>query len=1106
MDLRDILNSLTTLSEATKETGKGRIHKAGPGGYGRKYDTDEEGEEKSEKKPEEKKGRGRPKKDSDDKKYDTDAVGKAFGVGKPPKKPVGKPSKKHTLKDWIEHVETNQQLNEAEQLTIQPAQSNTQLIKQGNKTLGTVTNPQLAQQIKQSIGRGEMTLTGDKLGQEMAEAQLDELSPDTLTRYADKAKGQRGWAFGRAQAGKEGHGSADPQGKFDRLWNKRADGYNQAVAKGARDLDKSGQKSSWNWSKDEWPAALNRNVEEDAVEESGLQAYLGNKKYGKAGMDALRKAGREGASKEKMAQIRAKYDKMDEGIMDTVKGYAKKAGRAIAGEWNPTVYARNHFEDWIDSNPGLASHKEGLMSLYDRAAEYRLGIDNADRGETVLKVYKQIQKGQTDNLPVWATAPATNSRPQGNYQRKLAGVIPVDENETAAAMYALRKGAKLKENPNGDGALRMQGQNMNHPMNEKAVSKAQQKFMGMVHAAQKGKKPASKVVADVAKSMGKKDAKDFAATKHKGLPEKVKKTDEAVSDSSPIGKDVVTSKERLAPHAGMGKGPLQQKLGQAGVMAKNIGRFLKGKSEIPTMENENLDETNILVEGAMKDLVTRFIEDLTTSKAVGFNINNAVEMGDLAAAKRVIANTLKHGDRYKRLAGTLKGELSDYALEEFGFTNYDESLEEANTTPEMESSVEKMRMGKTLQPEVSPFKAGIPDLSLESEIMSDMQFESWNKQLNTLLTEGLTVSSSTGQQGSPDSVTISATDSDAQELLNIVRKAGLGVFGGGEPDTAEIGHDSALMSLPSDGPEGSGTEPEASPDVVGDGDDMLALIKKMSGLSHEENHAATHDYEEEDSESEEEDSEEDDSSEQDQEDQEETNGEESEEEGKKSEKEVDEGWNDRLSDPDDYESHIERMQDRADDMRKEKKEKSDSPSTPAKSSEKPKNEAYGQADEGNAFTGALAKAKSDGIQKGETMKVGGKTYPVKEDDMEEGNAFTGKLASTPKGGQFELDGKKFKDTSSLEEEALDQPATMEESVCNECGVYESKCQCETVEEAFANDAGQDAMADTELAKLKALLSMGNDLHKMKRDQTVLNPTQVTVRESLNEWKKLSGIK
>jgi hypothetical protein len=51
---------------------------------------------------------------------------------------------------------------------------------------------------------------------------------------------------------------------------------------------------------------------DESLDESGLQAYLGNKKYGKAGMDALRKAGREHAGKEKMAKIRAKYDKLDE--------------------------------------------------------------------------------------------------------------------------------------------------------------------------------------------------------------------------------------------------------------------------------------------------------------------------------------------------------------------------------------------------------------------------------------------------------------------------------------------------------------------------------------------------------------------------------------------------------------------------------------------------------------------------------------------------------------------------------------------------------------------------------------------------------------------------
>jgi hypothetical protein len=58
-------------------------------------------------------------------------------------------------------------------------------------------------------------------------------------------------------------------------------------------------------------------------------------------------------------------------------------------------------------------------------------------------------------------------------------------------------------------------------LQEKAKSKAQQKFMGMVYAAKNGEEPASKEVADVAKGMSKKAAHDFAATKHKGKPEHV---------------------------------------------------------------------------------------------------------------------------------------------------------------------------------------------------------------------------------------------------------------------------------------------------------------------------------------------------------------------------------------------------------------------------------------------------------------------------------------------------------------------------------------------------------------------------------------------------------
>ncbi len=58
-------------------------------------------------------------------------------------------------------------------------------------------------------------------------------------------------------------------------------------------------------------------------------------------------------------------------------------------------------------------------------------------------------------------------------------------------------------------------------LSEKAKSKAQQRFFGMVRAAQKGEmdNPSSEVV-DAADSMKVSDVKKFAKTKHKGLPEK----------------------------------------------------------------------------------------------------------------------------------------------------------------------------------------------------------------------------------------------------------------------------------------------------------------------------------------------------------------------------------------------------------------------------------------------------------------------------------------------------------------------------------------------------------------------------------------------------------
>ena len=68
-----------------------------------------------------------------------------------------------------------------------------------------------------------------------------------------------------------------------------------------------------------------------------------------------------------------------------------------------------------------------------------------------------------------------------------------------------------------------ESQSLNEPLQEKAKSKAQQKFFGMADAIQKGEKVpnASPALKKVAKTVSHKAVKDFASTKLKGLPKHV---------------------------------------------------------------------------------------------------------------------------------------------------------------------------------------------------------------------------------------------------------------------------------------------------------------------------------------------------------------------------------------------------------------------------------------------------------------------------------------------------------------------------------------------------------------------------------------------------------
>jgi hypothetical protein len=173
--------------------------------------------------------------------------------------------------------------------------------------------------------------------------------------------------------------------------------------------------------------------------------------------------------------------------------------------------------------------KENDVDVVDQG-EYDQEGDMAKNDiKTIVRHAQALHKilGDNDNLPEWV---------QSKLAKIEAMMISVDE--------------YMQNQSDEDGE--------EQELDEKAVSKKQQRFMGMVHAAQKGEKPASKEVAKVAKSMGKKDAKDFASTKHKGLPEKVKskkKEEESVEETTTAG-SVATAPSSGKSSGGMsfGKG------------------------------------------------------------------------------------------------------------------------------------------------------------------------------------------------------------------------------------------------------------------------------------------------------------------------------------------------------------------------------------------------------------------------------------------------------------------------------------------------------------------------------------------------------------------------
>ena len=206
------------------------------------------------------------------------------------------------------------------------------------------------------------------------------------------------------------------------------------------------------------------------------------------------------------------------------KGPAKGPERVTKGAWKHKGERKVKAKEDIDSDGVLMTQPTNCSSEsieHGEQAEYNdeAGMTK-DSLHTIVRHAKELESAlrSNENLPEWVQEKI------GQIKGMMSSVTDyiISTHERDAEQHTGREGITIE------------------PMAEKAVSKAQRKFMGMAHAIQKGEKikGASPELKKVAKTMKPSDTHDFAVTKEKGLPKKVKKTEEgAKPDFLDVDKD-----------------------------------------------------------------------------------------------------------------------------------------------------------------------------------------------------------------------------------------------------------------------------------------------------------------------------------------------------------------------------------------------------------------------------------------------------------------------------------------------------------------------------------------------------------------------------------------
>jgi len=733
----------------------------------------------------------------------------------------------------------NEMLSEAEQVTIQPAKQNTQVIKQGQKTLGTVENPQLAQQIKQSIGKGEMTLAGDELQEDDMAEGLDPAQKQKLKSLI--------YAYRDATDPFGSEYDLDPSVVIDRIRQEFGDKIADTISQGpSMHYPRPGHVSGvYDPLANKFPPrvtksgkinrqdaeAMKRSIKQQyGISESELNEKWGTEtkvapsekgKYeGKTKAELLKqynalkakgphKKGSPdyGKMRELAFAIRAKSDwgKVDE--TDMGQADARKSAPSSKEE-QEKVFSRTreksrNLRAELDADPELLTKKvsesvineKAVSKSQQQAAGAALAAKRGDAPKSKLKgASKEMAKMSTKELEKFA---GTKHKGLPDKKEKTdEAAMPTHDGDFGAGLGAGRSQTTLeaKKTVKKDDKAEKAGKKVTKDI--EYDEKVKDKIHGKKRKAEddKAEKAGKKVATDIEYDMKKKKVNE-SMNHNKLEAARLRGKAHALAKESYNCKYDEGTEERNAYHEGFKEG-LDECYGVMPIQGLVVGEEMPAtvpgmaSNAMPAMEAD-MEEGNAFTAALAR-----------TPKGGKFTVGGKTFTDRTSYDTKVDEMDIMAFEAWDR-------ELNEL-LNEGKMKDLDMDLGNAKGEPALSDAKFKEKYGKT-----------------KAEMKKSLSSDSKNK---TPVKEGISVSVSKGQQGAPDSVTVSAQDQEADALLSLIKQAGLGLFGGDDQQASNYGAPVSQDQV---------TAPQGGD--VGDHDSMMSLIKKMSSGSNDYEDEESHD-------------------------------------------------------------------------------------------------------------------------------------------------------------------------------------------------------------------------------------------------------------------------